>query len=181
MVICQHRCIIWKVLYSGAGSTISNGREPESCLGWVFNAKLVRIALLRTKCMTWHAATARVENSAQGSSCQLKFVHVWSRSDRAKTFYNVDTRASLGRRGTSTQIIRAEESLEKKTILDFMRESYGRGRISTVELLVLTRFHQLLLDLLFTKQGTLMMGQLYWAIPSVSVLWFNLKCVWERF
>ncbi len=27
------------------------------------------------KCMAWHAATSRVENSAQGVSCHLKFVH----------------------------------------------------------------------------------------------------------
>jgi hypothetical protein len=37
---------------------------------------LGRIAILRNKCMALHAATSRVENSAQGSSCQLKFVHV---------------------------------------------------------------------------------------------------------
>jgi len=28
--------------------------------------------------MAWHAATSRVENSAQGSPCQLKFVHEYS-------------------------------------------------------------------------------------------------------
>jgi hypothetical protein len=33
--------------------------------------------------MAWHAATSRVENSAQGSSCQLKFLHVLTvESDR---------------------------------------------------------------------------------------------------
>ncbi len=56
------------------GSVISNGREPKSCLGRVFNSKLGHIAILRRKCLAWHAATSRVGNSAQGSSCQLKFV-----------------------------------------------------------------------------------------------------------
>ena len=53
---------------------MSHGTEPKSCLGRVFNSKLVRIAILHIKCMAWHAATSRVENLAQGSSCQLKFV-----------------------------------------------------------------------------------------------------------
>ncbi len=57
------------------GSTISNGREPKSCLGWVFNSKLGHIAIKRNKCMAAHAATSRAENSSQGLSCQLKFVH----------------------------------------------------------------------------------------------------------
>jgi hypothetical protein len=34
-----------------AGSAISNGREPKSCLGRVFNSKLGRIATLMSKCM----------------------------------------------------------------------------------------------------------------------------------
>ncbi len=58
-----------------SGSAISNGREPKSCLGQVFNSKLDHIAILCSKGMAWHAATSRVENSAQGSSCQFKFVH----------------------------------------------------------------------------------------------------------
>ncbi len=33
------------------GSTITNGREPRSCLGQVFNSKLDRIATLGSKCM----------------------------------------------------------------------------------------------------------------------------------
>jgi hypothetical protein len=33
------------------GTTISNGREPKSCLGQVFNSKLGRIATLPSKCM----------------------------------------------------------------------------------------------------------------------------------
>jgi hypothetical protein len=57
------------------GSAMSNGREPKSCLGQVFNYKLGRIAMLFDKCMAWHAATSRVKNSAQVSSCQLKFVY----------------------------------------------------------------------------------------------------------
>jgi hypothetical protein len=47
----------------------------RSCLGRVFNSKLGRVAILYTKCMWWLAATYRVENLAQGLSCQLKFVH----------------------------------------------------------------------------------------------------------
>jgi hypothetical protein len=52
-----------------AGSAISNGRGPKSCLGWVFNSKLGHIAILHTKWKAWHAATSRVENLAQGLSC----------------------------------------------------------------------------------------------------------------
>ncbi len=52
-----------------AGSAISNGRGPKSCLGRVFNSKLGHIAILHTKWVAWHAATSRVENSAQGLSC----------------------------------------------------------------------------------------------------------------
>ncbi len=37
--------------------------------------KLGRIVILCRKCMARHAATSRAENSAQASSCQLKFVH----------------------------------------------------------------------------------------------------------
>jgi hypothetical protein len=57
------------------GSLISNGREPKNCLGRVFKSKLDRITILCSKCVAWHAATSRVENSVQGLSCQLKFVH----------------------------------------------------------------------------------------------------------
>ncbi len=53
---------------------ISKGREPKGCFGWVFNSKLGHIA-------QWvhniHAATSRVENSAQGLSWQLMFAHVY--------------------------------------------------------------------------------------------------------
>jgi len=59
-----------------SGSTITNGREPRSCLGRVFNSKLGCIATPGSKCMVcMHAATSKVENLAQGSSCKLKFVH----------------------------------------------------------------------------------------------------------
>ncbi len=34
-----------------AVSTISNGREPKSCLGQVFNSKLDHTAILCSKCM----------------------------------------------------------------------------------------------------------------------------------
>jgi hypothetical protein len=34
-----------------AGSVITNGREPRSCLGRVFNSKLGRIATPGSKCM----------------------------------------------------------------------------------------------------------------------------------
>ncbi len=44
------------------GSAISNGREPKSCLGRVFNSKLGRTAILCGKCMVWYAATSRAEN-----------------------------------------------------------------------------------------------------------------------
>jgi len=67
-----------------AGSAISNGREPKSCLGQVFSSKLGHIAILHNKCMAWHTATSRVENSAQGLSCQLKFVHDGSKWIKAK-------------------------------------------------------------------------------------------------
>ncbi len=53
-----------------AGSVITNGREPISCLGRVFNSKLGCIATLGSKCMV-----LSVENSAQDSCCKLKFVH----------------------------------------------------------------------------------------------------------
>jgi hypothetical protein len=36
---------------SSAGSAITNGREPRSCLGLVFNSKLGHIATLGGKCM----------------------------------------------------------------------------------------------------------------------------------
>jgi hypothetical protein len=58
-----------------AGSVITNGREPRSCLGRVFNSKLGCIATPDSKCSMHAAATSKVENSAQGSSCKLKFVH----------------------------------------------------------------------------------------------------------
>ncbi len=38
-------------LITRSGSTISNGKEPISCLGRVFNSKLGCIAILRNKRM----------------------------------------------------------------------------------------------------------------------------------
>ncbi len=53
-----------------AGSAISNGREPRSCLGRVFNIKLGSFVSKQLNCMArTHTATSRVENSAQVSSC----------------------------------------------------------------------------------------------------------------
>ncbi len=37
--------------YALTGSATSNGREPESCMGRVFNSKLGHIATLCSKCM----------------------------------------------------------------------------------------------------------------------------------
>ncbi len=56
-------------------SATANGREPKSCLGRVFNNKLGRFASLAAQVHSTHAATSRVENSAQILSCLLKFVH----------------------------------------------------------------------------------------------------------
>jgi hypothetical protein len=43
--------------------------------GLSFRFKLGHIATLGSKCHGMHEAPSKVENSAQGSSCQLKFVH----------------------------------------------------------------------------------------------------------
>ncbi len=64
--------LLWRFNKVGPGSMITNGREPRSCLGWVFNSKLGCFA---THYSVTHATTSKVENSAQGSSCKLKFVH----------------------------------------------------------------------------------------------------------
>ncbi len=64
---------------------IFSGREPKSSLGWVFNSKSDHIAIMCSKCMAWHAATSTVENSDQGLSCQLMFVHAWKEKDRRKS------------------------------------------------------------------------------------------------
>ncbi len=54
------------------GSTITNGREPRSCLGQVFNFKLGSFV---SKKHGTHTATTKVEKSAQVLPWQLKFVH----------------------------------------------------------------------------------------------------------
>jgi hypothetical protein len=59
----------------GPGSAIINRKEPRSSLGRVFNSKLGRIATLGSKCMVCMLPTSKVEISAKGSSCELKFVH----------------------------------------------------------------------------------------------------------
>ncbi len=59
----------------GLVSAISNGRDPKSYLGRVFNFKsgcIARYCMVITPRMP--AASSRVENSAQVSSRQLKFV-----------------------------------------------------------------------------------------------------------
>jgi hypothetical protein len=71
------QCLFCGALYNQwkckkSGSAISKGREPRSCLGRVFNFKLCLFAL---QVHDTHTTTSRVENSAQVSSCQLKFVH----------------------------------------------------------------------------------------------------------
>ncbi len=51
------------------------GREDKSCLGRVFNFKFGCLCA-ECNCMAYPSMpTSRVENSAQVSSCQLKFVH----------------------------------------------------------------------------------------------------------
>ncbi len=74
------------------GSAVYNGREPKSYLGRVFNSKLGRIAALLSKNA---AATSRVENSAQGSSCQLKFVHGSSHNTGKQYFIMATSRRIL--------------------------------------------------------------------------------------
>jgi hypothetical protein len=63
------------------GARYLTGDNFKSCLGWVFNSKLGHIAMLCNTCLTWHAATSRTENSGQGLSCQLKFVHALTNYD----------------------------------------------------------------------------------------------------
>ncbi len=40
-------------LWVKAGSAITNGREPRSCLGWVFNSKLGCFATPGRQCIVW--------------------------------------------------------------------------------------------------------------------------------
>jgi hypothetical protein len=51
------------------GSTISNGREPKTNLGRVFNFKLDRFASRLIKIQGILADTSRVEYSAQANPC----------------------------------------------------------------------------------------------------------------
>ncbi len=91
------------------GSTISNRREPKSCLDRVFNSKLGRIAILRNKCMAWHAATSKVENSDQGLSCQLKFVHYKSHYWKGKQkMYSLNVQLYGGVLALELKIIEAK-------------------------------------------------------------------------
>ena len=59
MRACVHVCVLSALecsrrsvlRYSTSGSAITNGREPRSCLGRVFNSKLGHSATLGSKCM----------------------------------------------------------------------------------------------------------------------------------
>ncbi len=48
---------------SGEHGDVSIGRELKSCLGRVFNSKLVSFIVLGGKCVAYKTATSRVENS----------------------------------------------------------------------------------------------------------------------
>ncbi len=57
------------------GSAKTNGREPKTCLGRVFNYKLGCFEDVHETHVCGHTPTSIVENSAQVSSFYLKFVH----------------------------------------------------------------------------------------------------------
>ncbi len=76
-----------------AGSTITNRREPRSCLGRVFNSKLGCIATLGSKCMICMQPLLKLKTRPQGSSCKLKFVHGF----RHKQRINVDKASMIKR------------------------------------------------------------------------------------
>ncbi len=65
--ICKKKTFFKKeiIMHGIAGSAISNGREPRSCLGRVFNIKLGSFVSI---VLHPHTPTSRVENSAQVSS-----------------------------------------------------------------------------------------------------------------
>jgi hypothetical protein len=48
------------------GSAISNGRDPKSCLGRVFNSKLGHIATLLSKCMASMQALLELKTRPRG-------------------------------------------------------------------------------------------------------------------
>ncbi len=50
------------------GSTVTNGREPGSCLGQVFNFKLGSF-LITPKMLSLQMAKSKAENLARVSSC----------------------------------------------------------------------------------------------------------------
>ncbi len=56
-----------------AGSALSNGREPRSCLGRVFNFKLDRFASLHNKCMAHIQPLLKLKTWPR--FVLLKFVH----------------------------------------------------------------------------------------------------------
>jgi hypothetical protein len=53
------------------GARYLMGEHLKVVLAAFLTLKLGRIAILHNKCMAWHAATSRVENSAQGLSHAL--------------------------------------------------------------------------------------------------------------
>ena len=93
---------------------ISNGREPASCLGWVFYSKLGHIAIQCSKCMTWHAATSRVENSAQGLPCQLKIVHVLTHDVTGCTDCTCFEEVALPSHGGNFTLLQWDERYDKE-------------------------------------------------------------------
>jgi hypothetical protein len=58
-----------------SGCTISNGRWPKNHLRQLFNSKLGCTTIVNVKRIFIHSANSRVENSAQFSIFQEKFVH----------------------------------------------------------------------------------------------------------
>jgi len=67
-----------------AGSTKANGREPKTCFGWVFYYKLGCFEDMYETQVFGCTSTSVVENSAQVSSCELKFVRGQSQNQRWK-------------------------------------------------------------------------------------------------
>ncbi len=56
-------------------SAKANGRVPKTCLGRVFNCKLVCFEDVNETHVCGGTTTSIIVNSVQVSSCQLKFVH----------------------------------------------------------------------------------------------------------
>ncbi len=54
-----------------AGSAMTNGREPKSCLGQVFNSKLGHIATLGSKCMVCMQPLLKLETRPRARPVSL--------------------------------------------------------------------------------------------------------------